>query len=197
MENIVIKLFKNPLDIFHIILRHLYTKRVSAQISSVGKNLCFIPSLYTFLGGEYMELGDDVTIGKDVQLTCWNVSKNTPPHLRIGNNCNIRAWSHISCVKSICIGDNLLTGTNVLISDNSHGEITIENMQIPPKKREIYSKGGITIGNNVWLGNNVCVLGGVSIGDGVVVAANSVVTHDIPPYCVAAGAPAKVIKNLI
>lgn len=64
----------------------------------------------------------------------------------------------------------------------------------------VYSKGGIVIGNNVWLGNNVCVLGGVTIRVGVIVivivAANSVVTHDIPKYCVAAGVPAKVIKNL-
>lgn len=72
----------------------------------------------------------------------------------------------------------------------------MELILLPPKQRMVYSKGGIVIGNNVWLGNNVCVLGGVTIRVGVIVAANSVVTHDIPKYCVAAGVPAKVIKNI-
>ena len=55
---------------------------------------------------------------------------------------------------------------------------------------------GVIIGNNVWLGDKVAVLSGVQIGDGVVVAANAVVTKDIPPYCLAAGVPAKVIKQI-
>lgn len=52
------------------------------------------------------------------------------------------------------------------------------------------------IGNNVWLGNNVCVMPGVTIGDGAIIGANAVVTHDIPAYAVAAGIPAKVVKQL-
>ena len=68
-------------------------------------------------------------------------------------------------------------------------------MIIIPYEREIVSKGKIVIGNNVWLGNNVCVMPGVTIGDGVVVGANSVVTKDVPPYCVAVGVPAKIIKD--
>lgn len=53
-----------------------------------------------------------------------------------------------------------------------------------------------TIGNNVWLGNNVCVMPEVTIGDGAIIGANSVVTHDIPAYCMAAGVPARVIKQM-
>ena len=58
-----------------------------------------------------------------------------------------------------------------------------------------YTKGEIIIGNNVWLGDNVCVLPGVTIGDNVIVGANSVVTKDIETNTVAAGVPAKEIKN--
>lgn len=54
------------------------------------------------------------------------------------------------------------------------------------------SKGDIVIGNDVWLGRGVRVLSGVSIGDGAVVAAYSVVTKDVPPYAIAAGAPAAI-----
>jgi len=52
------------------------------------------------------------------------------------------------------------------------------------------------IGNNVWLGNNVCIMPGVTIGDGAVVGANSVVTKDVPAYSVAAGIPAKIVKQV-
>ena len=58
-----------------------------------------------------------------------------------------------------------------------------------------YSKGGVIIGNGVWLGNNVCVMPGVRIGDGAVVGANSVVTHDVPPYTIVAGIPARIINQ--
>jgi acetyltransferase-like isoleucine patch superfamily enzyme len=53
----------------------------------------------------------------------------------------------------------------------------------------------IIIGNNVWIGTNVTVLKGVTIGDGAIIAAGSVVTKDVPANCMAAGVPAKVIKE--
>jgi acetyltransferase-like isoleucine patch superfamily enzyme len=54
---------------------------------------------------------------------------------------------------------------------------------------------GITnIGNDVWIGDKVIVIGGITIGDGAVVGAGAVVTHDVPPYAIVAGVPAKVIK---
>ena len=59
---------------------------------------------------------------------------------------------------------------------------------------DIVSKGGISIGSDVWIGNRVTILSGASIGHGAVVAANSLVNSNIPPYAVAAGSPAKVIK---
>jgi len=56
------------------------------------------------------------------------------------------------------------------------------------------SKGNIEIGNDVWIGESACIMSGIKIGNGVVIASNSVVTKDIPAYCVVAGNPAKVIK---
>lgn len=57
-----------------------------------------------------------------------------------------------------------------------------------------YVDKNVTIGNFVWLGNNVIVLGGVKIGDGAIIQAGSVVVNDIPPYAIAGGHPAKVFK---
>ena len=58
----------------------------------------------------------------------------------------------------------------------------------------INSKGPVNIGKNVWTGTNVCIMPGVSIGNGAIIGANSVVTHDIPEAAVAVGAPARVVK---
>ncbi|MBO4333820.1 MAG: hypothetical protein IKP81_00765 [Paludibacteraceae bacterium] len=69
-------------------------------------------------------------------------------------------------------------------------------MQLGVFEREIVSRGSINIGRNVWVGDKVTILAPVSIGDGAIIAANAVVTKDVPPYCVVAGAPARVIKDL-
>ena len=60
--------------------------------------------------------------------------------------------------------------------------------------KETVSKGPVIIGNDVWIGAQCVILSGVKIGDGAVVAANSVVTKDVPPYSIVAGSPAKVIR---
>ena len=57
-----------------------------------------------------------------------------------------------------------------------------------------HSKGDITVENDVWIGHGSKILSGVSIGDGAIIGANSLVTRDIPPYAIAAGSPARVIK---
>lgn len=68
-------------------------------------------------------------------------------------------------------------------------------MIVPPLERRMVSKGSVVIGNNVWIGDKVTILAGVRIGDGVIVAANSVVTKDIPDYCVVGGNPARILKS--
>ena len=89
----------------------------------------------------------------------------------------------------------MLTGSNVYITDHEHGTGMKEELECPPIKRKLYSKGKVEIGNNVWLGYNVVILPGVYIGDNVTIGANSVVTKSIPSNCVAAGIPAKIIYN--
>ena len=63
-----------------------------------------------------------------------------------------------------------------------------------PSLEELPLKGDTVVGNDVWIGQNVTVLPGVHIGDGAIIAANSVVSRDIPPYCVAGGNPCRVIR---
>lgn len=115
--------------------------------------------------------------------------------IQIGNNCTFGAYNHITSINSIVIGDGCLTGKWVTITDNAHGTTDYDNLLIPPSERRLYSNGPVVIGKNVWIGDKVTILPNVSIGDGAVIAANAVVTKDIPPYCVVAGVPARIIKK--
>lgn len=64
-----------------------------------------------------------------------------------------------------------------------------------PRSGEKLVTRAVTIGNDVWVGRDVYVKGGVQIGDGAIVAARSVVTHDVPPYTIVAGTPARVVRS--
>ena len=144
-------------------------------------------------------IGTGTEIEKDVELTSWLSKKGdnaSKPNIIIGNNCYIRRNSHITAINKIVIGNNLLTGPDVLITDNSHGRLRAQELDISPLKRPLYSKGPVIIGDNVWLGAKSSIMPGVKIGNGVVVAANAVVTHDIPDNCVVAGVPARIIKQI-
>ena len=64
-----------------------------------------------------------------------------------------------------------------------------------PKLKDLPFKGDTVVGNDVWIGQHVTVLPGVHIGDGAIIGANSVVAKDIPPYCIAAGDPCRIIRK--
>ncbi len=83
-----------------------------------------------------------------------------------------------------------------MISDNAHGEAEKRLSPIAPYLRPLCSKGEVVIEDNVWIGQGAMIMSGVHIGAYSIIAANSVVTHDIPAYSVAAGSPAKVIKHI-
>lgn len=102
---------------------------------------------------------------------------------------------HITAINEVSIGDDVLCGANVLISDNSHGDF-LQEYEVAPIRRKLCSKGPVHIGSKVWIGDNAIILGGVNVGDGSIIGANSVVTKDVPPYSIVAGAPARVIKRL-
>lgn len=188
-----------PLN-FPVLLRavrsHLYTGFVRRRFAHFGKNSLIGSPAEMVVGAQCMSIGDNAKINHDVILSCWPGVLVDNPRLVIGNDCRFGVRAHISVAMGVTIGDNLLTGPNVLITDNSHGDFKRELLDRHPQSRPLSSKGPIEIGNNVWIGQNACVMPGVKIGDGAIIAANSVVTHDVPAYSVAAGCPAKVIKTL-
>ena len=115
-----------------------------------------------------------------------------PQNIRIGEHCHI---NHLTCVQAdaestITIGDNLRMGPGTAIFSSNHGIRRGALIREQPMVQK-----NVTIGNDVWLGANVVVTAGVTIGDGAVVAAGAVVTKDIPPYSIAGGVPARVLRQ--
>lgn len=177
---------------------YLYTGYYSAHFKRWGKRSMVQKGWADLKGAECIEVGDDCMFSPNSELTAWTSYRGEKyhPSIIIGNGCTFRQRVHITAINRIQIGDNLLTGNDVLISDNNHGVIDKGNMQIRPQDRTLSSKGGIRIGNNVWIGDKASIIGKVTIGDGAVIGANSVVTKDVPAYAVVAGSPAKIVKQL-
>ena len=90
------------------------------------------------------------------------------------------------------IGDYVMMGTDVVIITRNH---SFERTDIPMMHQGIEKEQPVIIGNDVWIGDRVMILPGVHIGDGSIIAAGAVVTHDVPEYSIVAGVPAKVIKT--
>ena len=174
----------------------IQTIRVSRRFSNV--NGVFFSLDVFLLGEEYISIGKGTYIGEHKHLTAWKTTCAGGcfnPEIHIGENCCFGNWNHITAINSIKIGNNLLTGKWVTITDNSHGETDSDTLKIAPLMRIVTSKGPVVIGDNVWIGDKATILPGVTIGDGAVIAANAVVTKDVPPYSVVGGNPARIIKQ--
>lgn len=130
--------------------------------------------------------GSSLRIDKFTFYTGFDISVNRGAKLTIGSgyaNTNTK----IDCYEEINIGNDVAISHNVIIRDSDNHSITGQSAFSAP----------IIIGNHVWIGMNAIILKGVTIGDGAVIAAGSIVTHDIPPNSLAAGIPAKVIRKNI
>lgn len=105
--------------------------------------------------------------------------------LQLGNSF-INSNSRIYCFNKITIGDDVAISEEVVIRDSDNHTLIYEGYEMTKP---------ITIGNHVWIGSRAVILKGVTIGDGAVIAANALVNKDVPPNCLVAGVPAKIIKR--
>lgn len=137
-------------------------------------------------------LGNRVTIGKYAIIRPGNLYGGEPGEgLRVGDHSNIGPYCYIGCSGFISIGNNVMISPRVSIYAENHvfdsPDATIKSQGV---KRE-----SVVIEDDCWIAANSILLAGVTIGKGSVVAAGSVVTHDVPPYSIVAGVPARLIKN--
>lgn len=136
-----------------------------------------------------IEIGDYVFIAEGAWLM--GSSTEIGATLKIGQSSVIGHFSHIIANKEVVIENSVLIADKVFISDCTHN---YTDVVIPVMNQAVSFLKSVHIGEGSWLGENVCVCG-ASIGKHCVIGANSVVTNDIPDYCVAAGSPAKIVKK--
>jgi acetyltransferase-like isoleucine patch superfamily enzyme len=176
----------------------LYTFWLLRQFKRIGPNVFFAYPMY-LKGGKYIKIGSDFNCDHRLRLDAYDeyLGNKYFPEILIGDHVSIQKDCHIGAINKIVIGNNVLMASKVYISDHSHGEITLETLKLPPAKRPLFSKGPVIIEDNVWLGEGVVVLPGVTIGENSIVGANAVVTKSIPKNSVAAGNPARIIREII
>lgn len=162
------------------------------------KYLLHVKRNTVIVGGKYIHIGERFCADVDVKLEAWDqhLDEIFSPEIYIGDNVFLNSRTHISAINRMVIGNGVLTGSDVLICDNNHGRSTRDDLLMPPQRRKLYSKGSIIIEDNVWIGDKAVILGGVTIGTGSVIGASSVVVNDIPPYSIAVGNPARIVKTL-
>lgn len=131
--------------------------------------------------GVFMETNSQIIIGKYTSIN--------------GPNTDL-----VSAINKIRVGNFCSIARNVSIQEFNHNFDTITSYHIQKNifgkdsKLDICSNGDVVIGNDVWIGTQCIILSNAKIGNGAIIAANSVVNGEIPPYAIAAGSPAKVIK---
>jgi acetyltransferase-like isoleucine patch superfamily enzyme len=150
---------------------------------TVGKHLIIEGSVDVDDGTKIL-LGDHVHLGKDIYLGAWPKGK-----LVVGDNSYIGRGTIILANKSVIIGNDCLIAPGCHITDVNHG-IAHDGLI---RKQPLVSEP-IQIGNDVWIGAGCSVLPGVTIGDGAVIGARSVVTHDVPANAIVAGTPGKILR---
>jgi len=144
-----------------------------------------------------IDLGIGLTTGYGCRIEAYSTDSSDKKLLIFGSNVQINDYVHISAGEKVTIGDNVLMASKIFISDISHGKYVGEGQDNPknnPAFRKLYTRP-ITIERNVWIGESCCILPGVRIGEGSIIGALSVVTHDVPPFSICVGSPAKVIKR--
>jgi acetyltransferase-like isoleucine patch superfamily enzyme len=142
----------------------------------------------------FISIGDGVSIREGIRLEVIQDNPARVPELSIGNNTNIEQNVHIVCHSRILIGDNVSITGNCSIVDVTHPYADLLNpIKIGARIKDDDSY--VEIGEGSFVGYGTVILPNVKIGKHVVIGANSVVVHDIPDYSVAAGAPARILKQ--
>ena len=141
-----------------------------------------------------VKFGNNVSIDNGAEihpLVNYN-GQSYPSEVIIGNNVVIGSYDRFASMTSVIIEDDVLFAAFVHITDHSH---EFRDVSLPVYAQGVYQKGPVRIGKGSWLGFRCNILSGVTIGEHCIIAAGAVVTKDVPPYSIAAGVPARVIKK--
>lgn len=145
--------------------------------ASLGRNV-------RFTGGVSVSIGTRSALRDNVLLAGYG-------NIVIGDRTSINDDCMITAMERVTIGNDVMLAPRVYILDVDHAFESRDR----PISQQGYTISPVTIGDGVWVCTGAVITKGVSIGEGAIIGANSVVTRDIPPYTIAGGVPARVIKE--
>jgi acetyltransferase-like isoleucine patch superfamily enzyme len=170
-------------DLIQSSFRSLRMLRWAHRLETFGKR-CAIGRGVRVFGPMRIRMGEQCAIFEGAYLT-------GPGTLMMDDRSSIGVYTAIACRDRIEIGRDTMIAGYCFILDVDH---EFGDLETPIREQGLDIRP-VRIGNDVWIGAHCVVLRGVTIGDGAVVAANSVVTSDVPPYTVVAGSPSRVITT--
>jgi acetyltransferase-like isoleucine patch superfamily enzyme len=135
-----------------------------------------------------LEIGEHTLLEPDVWLTA-----PAPGRIRIGAGTFLNLGVMVAAVELVEIGDHCMLANGCFVTDGNH---RFDDPDTPVTWQGFTTKGATRIGDNVWCGAHVVITSGVTVGERCVIGANSVVTTDLPPFSIAAGAPARVLRTI-
>ena len=177
-------------------------KRIRRKCGSLGDHFSCGPGTRLYLENarpEQIRFGNYVSM-LETDVVCYERGR-----IHIGDYCWFSLRTQVVSAVGVTIGDYSIFARDVYISDTNEHPLdpllrrkdTIAALQTgKPPNRYLADMRPVVIGRDVWVGERAVILKGVTIGDGAVVAANSVVTHDVPPLTVVAGSPAVAVKTI-
>lgn len=147
---------------------------------------------YIFGACEFSGKNDgQISFGDNTVICRWNVFRAHGGFIKIGNNCSINSFCHLSGNGGIEIGNNVRIATQCVIVSANHNF----NRTDIPIIEQGETREKITIEDDCWIGAGVKILSGVTIGRGSVIGAGSVITRDVMPYSVVVGVPGRILRS--
>jgi acetyltransferase-like isoleucine patch superfamily enzyme len=175
------------------LLTKAFTLLVRRSFASFGRRSVIRPPA-SIHGQDHIEVGMHVYIGPGSWLLALGDRNNDGTcMIRIGDGCSFSGGLTITSLAGVSIGEKVLIGRNVHISDHTHRH---DDPAMPVMDQGLTAPKQVIVGNGSWIGQGSVICPGVAIGRNAVIGANSVVRADVPDHCLAAGVPARVIRCL-
>ncbi len=177
---------------FFIGLQRLYVNHfLRPQFETMGASFNFMQPWNIEVFGPLVHLGNHVNImaasDNKVRFSVWSDHPDVEG-IFVGDACLISPGVRISAAKKIVIGDSTMLASGVYLTDSDWHDLY--------DRVQTGSAAPVTLGKNVWIGDNALVGKGVTIGDNSIIGARSVVLHDIPENVIVGGNPARIIREL-
>lgn len=170
----------------------LFTRLCRPDFRQLGSHAMIQPPL-RIEGANHIEIGARVFIGPNSWLEVLEPARPVQhAAISIGGGTSISGFCTISSARRVVIEANVLIARYVYIADHTHATAAADR---PIKAQGITKIAPVLIREGAWLGQSVVICPGVTIGRNAVIGANSVVREDVPDFCVAVGAPARIVRG--